>query len=225
MAAKAPRAATINHRHFTVAINSQIMKRLVRQARRALGRLRVSSGAVGTRRRSGVLASISIIQRGASPQMAVAESLPATLPILRLRVWASHSRHSQHIAVHSRQAPPHEPSAPHHAKRTNVFKTTRKSIMVLNNPCVLGLKGREVLPLRAVDGVVRMDFDEHATGVDQKYVVSIPKVRTERFRSSFINRTAKEWNSLPATMFPEHYNLAAFKSRVNEHLLGNPASS
>lgn len=35
-----------------------------------------------------------------------------------------------------------------------------------NNPCVFGLKGWEVLPLRAVDGVVRMDFDEHATGVN-----------------------------------------------------------
>ncbi|KAI8432989.1 hypothetical protein MSG28_013871 [Choristoneura fumiferana] len=57
------------------------------------------------------------------------------------------------------------------------------------------------------------------------YVVSIPKIRTKRFRSSFINRTAKEWNSLPATVFLEHYNLAAFKSRVNEHLLGKRAPS
>ncbi|KAI8429364.1 hypothetical protein MSG28_000009 [Choristoneura fumiferana] len=57
------------------------------------------------------------------------------------------------------------------------------------------------------------------------YVVSIPKIRTKRFRSSFINRTAKEWGSLPATVFPEHYHLAAFKCKVNEHLLGKRAPS
>lgn len=40
-------------------------------------------------------------------------------------------------------------------------------------------------------------------------------------------RTAKEWNSLPAGLFPEPYNLGLFKARVNRHYLGEhvPTSS
>ncbi|CAH2097689.1 unnamed protein product [Euphydryas editha] len=56
------------------------------------------------------------------------------------------------------------------------------------------------------------------------YVVDIPPVRTSRFASSFIIRTAKEWNSLPASLFPDAYNLGIFKARVNRHYLSLRAS-
>ncbi|XP_063378573.1 uncharacterized protein LOC134665528 [Cydia fagiglandana] len=52
------------------------------------------------------------------------------------------------------------------------------------------------------------------------YLVDIPPIRTKRFASTFLMRTAKEWNSLPASIFPCSYNPATFKSRVNRHLLG-----
>jgi hypothetical protein len=51
------------------------------------------------------------------------------------------------------------------------------------------------------------------------YVVNLPFIRTKRFASSFLMRTAKEWNSLPSSVFPENYDLGAFKTRVNRLLL------
>ena len=36
---------------------------------------------------------------------------------------------------------------------------------------------------------------------------------------SFSPRTATLWNSLPASCFPDHYNLISFKKRVNRVLL------
>ena len=57
------------------------------------------------------------------------------------------------------------------------------------------------------------------------YLVDIPTVRTKRFATSFIMRTAKEWNSLPASVFPSAYNPNLFKARVNRHLLGELAPS
>ncbi|KAJ2947549.1 hypothetical protein O0L34_g17337 [Tuta absoluta] len=57
------------------------------------------------------------------------------------------------------------------------------------------------------------------------YLVAIPPIRTKRFQSSFIMRTAKEWNSLPASVFPKAYNPNLFKVRVNRLLLGELAPS
>ncbi|CAH2218241.1 jg9832 [Pararge aegeria aegeria] len=57
-----------------------------------------------------------------------------------------------------------------------------------------------------------------------RYVVEIPSTRT-KLASSFLIRTAKAWNALPSSVFPDTYNLGTFKSRVNRHLLGKRASS
>ena len=63
------------------------------------------------------------------------------------------------------------------------------------------------------------------TASRHRYMVDIPLIRTKRFADTFIVRTAKEWNSLPESVFPESYNLGVFKSRVNRFLLGKRDSS
>lgn len=43
--------------------------------------------------------------------------------------------------------------------------------------------------------------------------------RTSHFKSSFIPRVSKLWNSLPKSVFPNTYNLQSFKSKIHRHLL------
>ncbi|CAK1603403.1 unnamed protein product [Parnassius mnemosyne] len=56
------------------------------------------------------------------------------------------------------------------------------------------------------------------------FVVDLPRIRTKRFATSCIVRTAKEWNKLPASVFPSDYSVAVFKARVNKLLLSQCAS-
>ncbi|CAK1598398.1 unnamed protein product [Parnassius mnemosyne] len=56
------------------------------------------------------------------------------------------------------------------------------------------------------------------------FVVDLPRIRTKRFATSFIMRTAKEWNKLPTSVFPSEYNVGIFKARVNRLLLSECSS-
>jgi len=50
------------------------------------------------------------------------------------------------------------------------------------------------------------------------YTVMVPTTHTETYARTFFPSTAKLWNSLPASCFPEAYDLQHFKSNVNKHL-------
>lgn len=51
------------------------------------------------------------------------------------------------------------------------------------------------------------------------FVVTLETCRTSLFKDSFIQRTARLWNSLPREVFPEAYNLQKFKKNTNSYLL------
>ena len=51
------------------------------------------------------------------------------------------------------------------------------------------------------------------------YVVALETCRTSLFKDSFIQRTARLWNTLPREVFPEGYNLHKFKKNTDSYLL------
>ena len=54
-----------------------------------------------------------------------------------------------------------------------------------------------------------------STSLTNPYVVSIPRCRTEVYKSSFFPRTALLWNKVPLHCFPLQYDLQQFKVQVN----------
>ena len=55
------------------------------------------------------------------------------------------------------------------------------------------------------------------------FTVKLDKNRTFAFANSFIPMTSRDWNSLPATVFPATYNLQMFKTRIHRHLQPLPS--
>ena len=51
------------------------------------------------------------------------------------------------------------------------------------------------------------------------FSVTIPRCYKDVFVNSFFPRTARLWNSMPIECFPLTFDLNAFKSRINRHLL------
>jgi len=51
---------------------------------------------------------------------------------------------------------------------------------------------------------------------NHRFAVDPPRCRIERRHRSFIPRTAILWNRLPPDIFPDDYNMNAFKRRINE---------
>ena len=50
------------------------------------------------------------------------------------------------------------------------------------------------------------------------FAVKLDKNRTSAFANSFIPMTSRDWDSLPATVFPATCNLQLFKTRIHRHL-------
>lgn len=55
---------------------------------------------------------------------------------------------------------------------------------------------------------------------NHRYTVSNIPSRTKKFGDSFLCRTTKRWNSLPAYVFPPSYDMGSFKRGVKKHLVG-----
>ena len=56
------------------------------------------------------------------------------------------------------------------------------------------------------------------SNAQHQFAVKMDKNRTNCYTYSFIPETSKEWNALPATVFPETHNLQLFKTRVYRYL-------
>ena len=54
------------------------------------------------------------------------------------------------------------------------------------------------------------------------FAVKLDKSRTSAFANSFIPMISRDWNSLPATIFPATYNLQLFKTRIHRYLRPPP---
>ena len=50
------------------------------------------------------------------------------------------------------------------------------------------------------------------------FAVKLDKNRARAIANSFISMTSRDWNSLPATVFPATYNLQVFKTRILRYL-------
>ena len=57
----------------------------------------------------------------------------------------------------------------------------------------------------------------------RRHVVDMSPCPTSRFGSSFLRRTAKEWNALPANVIPDQFNLDVFKTSANRLFLDRHA--
>ena len=68
-------------------------------------------------------------------------------------------------------------------------------------------------------------FHHRDTRTLHRHVVDITPCRTNQFGSSFLMRTAKKWNALFVSMFPDRHNLDVLKTRVNSLFLARHAPS
>ena len=56
----------------------------------------------------------------------------------------------------------------------------------------------------------------------RSFAVKLEKCRPTSFANTFVPMTSRNWNSLPASIFPSTYNLQTFKTRVHKHLRLHP---
>ena len=54
------------------------------------------------------------------------------------------------------------------------------------------------------------------------FAVKLEKCRTTTFSNTFVPMASRNWNSLPASVFPSTYNLQTFKTRVHKNLRLHP---
>ena len=55
------------------------------------------------------------------------------------------------------------------------------------------------------------------THILMENMVEIPNIRTKLFEPKFFICTAREWNSLPTSVFPMTYNVGVFKIDIDMH--------
>ena len=78
---------------------------------------------------------------------------------------------------------------------------------------VCSVELKSIIPSKAV-----FTRNTRFSNAQHPFAVKLDKNRTGAFANSFIPMTSRDWNSLPATVFPATYNLQLFKTRIHKHL-------
>ncbi|CAG9783369.1 unnamed protein product [Diatraea saccharalis] len=111
--------------------------------------------------------------------------------------------------------------------RSSPYRFMTSNYFLLNWFCEIEVFRVWNIPIYLTDyeGTERIPVKTLGTGKRHRFTVEIPQPHTKRFASTFIVRTAKLWNLIPDSLFPDKYSLGLFKSKVNRFLLGKHAPS
>ena len=83
---------------------------------------------------------------------------------------------------------------------------------------VCSVELKSIIPPKAV-----FTRNTRFSNAQHPFAVKLNKNRSSAYANSFVPMTPRDWNSLPATVFPETYNLQMFKTRVHRHLQPLPS--
>ena len=78
---------------------------------------------------------------------------------------------------------------------------------------VCSVELKSIIPPKAV-----FTRNTRFSNAQHPFAVKLNKNRTNAYANSFVPMTSRDWNSLPATVFPATYNLQLFKTRIHRHL-------
>ena len=79
--------------------------------------------------------------------------------------------------------------------------------------CVCSVELKSIIPPKSL-----FTRNTRFSNAQHPFAIKLDKNRTSAFTNSFISRTSRDWNSLPATVFPATFNHQQFKPRIHRYL-------